>query len=158
MKRLWFESYLKAVEGSVDSNLFRTFLVEDGGKTKDVFNDGELSCGSHVSAILALFDQQDKAHATVSSTVKDLERHNWQKLDPESTLELGDVIVWEDIEFTEEPGVLHPHIGFYVGNGEAVSNNYKVGTPQRHPVGSGTRAIKAVYRGQEQFAKLPQPS
>jgi hypothetical protein len=158
MQRLWFESYLKAIEGSVDSNIFRTFLVEEDGGTSDVFNDGELSCGYHVSAVLALFDQQEKAHATVSSTIKDLEEHGWQKLDPESTLEPGDVIVWEDMEFVEEPGVLHPHIGFYIGSGEAVSNDYRVGTPQKHPLKSKDRAIKVIYRGKDQFAKLPQPS
>lgn len=158
MKRLWFESYLKAVEGSVGSNLFRTFLVEDGGKTKDVFNDGELSCGYHVSAILALFDQQKKAHATVSSTIKDLEEHGWEKLNRGAPLNPGDVIVWEDLEFDEEPGVLHPHIGFYIGCDEAVSNNYKLGVPQKHAVDSGGRAVRAIYRGEELFAKLPQPS
>ena len=160
MKRLWFESYLAMVNNSVGSNLFRNFYIEsEDGEKQDVMNDGEVSCAYHVSAILYLFDQQEKAHATVSSALKDLIRHDWEELNfkSEKDLELGDLIIWEAIEFDEEPGILHPHIGFYVGEGQAVSNSYKIGQPVKHQAISEDRKITRIYRGKDQFAKLPQP-
>ncbi|HRV76275.1 MAG TPA: hypothetical protein P5247_02765, partial [Candidatus Saccharimonadales bacterium] len=112
----------------------------------------------YVSSILLLFGQQEKPHATVSSTIKDIVNHGWKEVDDKSKILSGDVIIWEAIEFDEEPGILHPHIGFYVGDNKAVSINYKLGFPQEHSVMSDNRKIEIVYRGQEQFAKLPQPS
>ncbi|USN97251.1 MAG: hypothetical protein H6799_02650 [Candidatus Nomurabacteria bacterium] len=158
MKRLWFKSYLEVISNSINSNLFRSFFVEEDGVERDIFNDGELSCAYYVSSILLLFGQQEKPHATVSSTIKDIVNHGWKEVDDKSKILSGDVIIWEAIEFDEEPGILHPHIGFYVGDNKAVSINYKLGFPQEHSVMSDNRKIEIVYRGQEQFAKLPQPS
>ncbi len=160
MKRLWFESYLALINNSVGTNMFRNFYVEsDEGEEQDIMNDGEVSCAYHVSAILYLFDQQEKAHATVSSTLRDLIKHGWEEIDftSETTLEAGDVVVWEAIEFEDEPGVLHPHIGFYIGDGQAVSNNYKLGHPTKHPADNPDRKISKILRGKEKFSELPQP-
>lgn len=158
MQRLWFKSYLKTISNSVNSNLFRSFLIEEDGIEKDVFKDGELSCAYHVSSLLLLFGQQEKPHATVSSTVKDLIEHGWNQVMDGAKLLPGDIIVWESVEFEDEPGVVHPHIGFYIGNNMAISNNYKLGCPQEHSITTRDRNIEVVYRGYDQFAKLPQPS
>lgn len=158
MQRLWFESYIAMISNSVGTEMFKNFYIEKEGNKKDVFNNGELSCAYYVSSVLTLFGQNNKSHATVESTIKDLEEHKWQKLKPKTKLEVGDVIIWEDMEFADEPGVLHPHIGFYLGNKKAISNNYKIGSPQKHLVESLDRPIKTIYRGKHLFAKLPQPS
>ncbi len=159
MKRLWFKSYLKAIENSVDSNLFRNFYIEEDGKERDVFNNGEHSCAYHTSSILFLFGHQEKVHATVVSTVKDLKQQQWQEITAtsESDLEPGDVILWEDMEFPEEPGVLHKHLGFYIGDGQAITNSYKIGTPQKIKLSLNERRVEAIYRGKAKFEQLPQP-
>lgn len=160
MKRLWFKSYLKTIENSADSNLFRNFYIEEDGKEQDVFKDGELSSAYFVSAILLLFGQQEKAHATVSSTVKDLLEHHWQelKLSNISDLQAGDVILWEAVEFPDEPGILYKHLGFYIGNNQVITNSYKSKTPQQIDLSLDERKIEAVYRGKENFENLSQPS
>jgi len=42
----------------------------------------------------------------------------------------GSVLVWEKAQF-EDDG-LHGHIGFYIGNKKAISNDYKTGCPAEH--------------------------
>lgn len=145
------------IKNSPGTEMFRTFYVEENGVKRDVFSNGEHSCSYFVGSILCLFDQQDKPHATVSSTVKDLEEHGWKKVELSEAQE-GDVIVWEPIEFDEEPGVLHAHVGFYLGENKAISNDYKKGFPAIHTLESGGRKIEAVYSGRDQFDNLPQPS
>lgn len=157
MKRLWFESYLEMIKNSVGTEMFKSFFVEENGVRRDVFSNGEHSCSYFAGSVLCLFGQQDKPHATVASTVRDLKDHGWVKVS-RSDIKEGDVIVWEPIEFDDEPGVPHAHIGFYIGNNQAISNDYKKGSPQVHALESEDRKIEAIYSGKAQFAKLPQPS
>jgi hypothetical protein len=157
MQRLWFESYLAMIKNSVGTEMFKNFYIEEDGNKRDVFSNGEYSCSYFVGSVLCLFTQQDKPHATVVSTIRDLEQHGWEKVGINEIGE-GDIIVWEPIEFNDEPGVLHPHIGFYIGNNQAISNDYKKGSPQIHALVSSDRKIEAIYSGKAQFAKLPQPS
>ncbi len=159
LKRLWFKSYLKTIQNSVGSNLFRNFYVEQGGAEQDVFQDGQLSCSYYVSAILNLFDQQKKPHATVSSTIKDLLEHGWQELkfSNQSDLEPGDVLRFEEQEFTDEPGILHEHLGFFIAPNQLISNSYKARTPQSVKLNLEERKITHVYRGKSRFQELPQP-
>ena len=160
MRRLWFESYLKYIENSVGTDLFRNFYIEEDERERDVLNDGELSCAMFVSSILTLFAQNKTPHATVSSTQNDLIKHGWVevKFNSEQDLQEGDIIIWEPVEFTEEPGFLHAHIGFYLGGGFAVSNNYKTGKPDSQKLDPASRKISSVLRGKVQFEKLPQPT
>jgi hypothetical protein len=159
LKRLWFKSYLQTIQNSVGSNLFRNFYIEEDGEERDVFKNGELSSAYYVSAILNLFDQQKKPHATVSSATKDLLEHGWQELkfSDASNLESGDVLRFEAQEFPEEPGVLHEHLGFFLAPDLIISNSYKTGTPQSAKLNIKDRQVTHVYRGQDQFQKLPQP-
>lgn len=158
-KRLWLKSYLQTIQNSVGSNLFRNFYIEDSGQERDVFQNGELSSAYYVSAILNLFDQQKKPHATVSSTVKDLLEHGWQELkfSAQSDLESGDILRFKEQEFPEEPGVLHEHLGFFIGPNQLISNSYKTRTPQSAKLNLEERKITHVYRGQEQINQLSQP-
>lgn len=145
------------IKNSIGTEMFRNFFIEEDGATRDVFNNGEHSSSYFAGSVLCLFGQQDKPHATVASTVRDLEDHGWVKV-ARSDIKEGDVIVWEPIEFDDEPGVTHAHIGFYIGNNQAISNDYKKGNPHIHDLESGGRKIEAIYSGAAQFAKLPQPS
>ena len=158
MQRLLFKSYIQAIENSVNTNLFRNFYIEEGGVERDVMNNGEFSGAYFVSGLLRLFNQQKKPHATVASTVRDLEEQQlWVKLSPVSELEQSDVVLFEAAEFPEEPGVFYQQLGFYLSNEWVVLNDYKSGCPQKTKLNLDNRKIEAVYRGKDQFDKLPQP-
>ena len=47
-----FTSYLKTIENSVDSNIFRNLYYKIGRKTIDVLDNGDLSCANYVTTIL----------------------------------------------------------------------------------------------------------
>jgi hypothetical protein len=115
-------SYLAAVRDSVGSRMFRhLYAFDEQGKRSDILRDGRLSCAYYVAFILYHFKLINEPHATVVSTIKDMEKHGWTTVD---VPEAGDVLVWEpSIEHVEDES--HEHIGFYVGNERAVSNSSK---------------------------------
>lgn len=121
-----FQSYLKVVRNSVGSNMFRNFYVLKNGELYDALHDGGRSCGFFVSAILTIFKKIDSFHNTVYSTVKHMKDFGWQEV---TDLKPGDVIVWEAEEL--ETGS-YAHIGFYIGDGEAISTSDETGTPILH--------------------------
>lgn len=145
IKPLLFDTYLAMINNAVGSQMFKNGYAEFDGVKTDVLNDGELSCAMFVSSILAIFNLIDEPHATVKSTVKKMEEAGWQKV---GELKPGCVLVWEAVDFGS--GVLHTHIGFYVGNDEAVSNDFRTKKIIKHHfkyVGDelGERAIMAIY-------------
>lgn len=121
------DTYLAVIKNSVGSNLFRSLYAKVNGKRTDITGNGDLSCAFYVSSILLLFRFIKERHATVDSTVKDLEESGWKKI---KKPKIGSIIVWEKIDFGNNN--LHKHIGFFIGNNRAVSNSYKLGYPARH--------------------------
>ena len=145
IKPLLFETYLAMINNAVGSQMFKNGYVEIDGVKTDVLKDGELSCAIFVSSILSIFNLIDEPHATVKSTVKKMEEAGWQKTEE---LKPGNILVWGEVDFGS--GDLHSHIGFYVGNDQAVSNNFKTKAIAKHHFkyqGNelGERAITAIY-------------
>ena len=127
MKLLLKDSYLKAIENSVGSNLFRNLYFEIKGKRTDILENGALSCAVFVSWILKNFDLIKERHATVDGTIKDLKKTDWYKI---KRTKVGAILVWEEKFYDSGP---HKHIGFYIGNKKAVSTSYKKkGVVQHH--------------------------
>jgi hypothetical protein len=124
-----FLSFLAVVRNSVGSQMFRNFYVRRDGELFDALHDGGRSCAFYVSSILTIFKKVESFHNTVQSTVKDMERSGWRLVADLGDLMPGDVLVWA----AEELDVgRHSHIGFYVGDGQAVSTSYETGTPVLH--------------------------
>ncbi len=115
-----FDTYLQVIKNSVGSKMFRNFYAKVNGKKKDVLNDGDLACAFYVSSILVQFGLIKKVHCTVGGTVFDLEQSGWRKI---TKPKVGAVLVWAEKFGTD--GEVHKHIGFYLGNSEAVSNDSK---------------------------------
>ena len=144
------KSLLVIVENSIrggDNYLFRNLYADINGAEKDILEDGALSCAVFVSAVLLNLGLIKKPHATVASAIKDMSESGWQEI---TQLNPGVVIVWEKIKF--EDGKEHPHLGFYVGKDEAVSNSFPDRCPRRHHVTYGTnpdgtpaRKIEKIY-------------
>ena len=143
LERQYFHTYVQLVRNSVDTKMFRNFYVyiERAGEG-DALADGDNSCAFFVSAVLAMFKKIDGMHGTVQNTVNDLEKSGWQTV---SRPKLGDVLVWEAREFTDGT---YEHIGFYVGEGKAVSTSMHEKRVVEHGMHFGTdqRKIKKIYR------------
>lgn len=133
-------NYISAIKNSVGSKLFRNLYAKvNGGKT-DIVKNGDLSCALYVSSILFLFKLIKEVHATVDSTVKDLEKSGWKKI---KKPKIGSVVVWDKINFRNNE--THKHIGFFIGGGMAISNNYKLGYPFLHNLNfNGKRKIELI--------------
>ncbi len=148
MKLLLKKTYLSLIENSVGATLFKNLYAEVDGQVEDLLKGGDLSCAFFVSFILNHFRLIDSAHATVSGLVKDMEKNGWQVAhEPKA----GDVLVWEEQQQKSGP---HTHIGFYIGDTMAVSNNPQGGEPFKHHVtfgekdGTPARVVRAVYTHQ----------
>jgi hypothetical protein len=121
------ETYLAVIKNSLGSKMFRNLYALVGGQKKDITQNGNLSCAFYVSSILLLFKLIKEVHATVSGTERDMREFGWTDIKKPKN---GCVLVWKETDFTN--GSLHKHIGFYVGQQKAISNNYKLGYPTKH--------------------------
>ena len=144
---LFKKNYLAMIENSVKGEnwMFRNFYINENEVEKDALENGGLSCSAFASSILYLqnsvfeFLKKPKwlefTHANVASTVKDMMQNGWQEI---VELKLGAVLIWEKQE--------HEHMGFYVGNDEAISNDSKgTGFPWRHHVTyNNTRKVEKI--------------
>lgn len=145
------ETYLRMIENSVGSMQYRNLFVrfKDSGAVKDVLNNGEYSCAFFVSSVLVLAGLMDTPHATVNTVVRLLEAGGWKRVD--GAPEPGDVLSWEPK--LQPDGTAHGHVGFAVGNREAVSTDSRTGLVARHhetfgvgSAGAPTRPLVAVFR------------
>lgn len=146
-KRLYFKTYVQLIRNSVGTEMFRNFYIQTAdGEEMDALSDGSNSCAFFVSAVLTLFKKHTGVHGTVKSTVADLHRSGWQVVDKE-TMQAGDVVVWDAVEIE---GVWYEHIGFYVGDGRAVSTSWTEKKVVEHDVRfDGARAVGQVFRHAE---------
>lgn len=120
-------SYLAAIENSVGAKTWQSFYAKVNNEEQDVMRNGELSCAYFVSSILAIFGLIDRAHATVDTTVEKLPQHGWEQVE---TPHPGDILVWETVTFEDDEA--YPHIGFFIGHNQAISNSYEKRVPQKH--------------------------
>ena len=144
------KSFLAIVENSVrggNNYLFRNMYADIDGVEKDILEDGALSCAIFASAVLLNLELIKKPHATVSGAVKDMLESRWYDV---VQLKPGAVIVWEKIAFAGDEK--HSHIGFYIGDDQAISNSFADKCPRRHHITYGTnsdgtpvRKIEKIY-------------
>lgn len=143
-KRLVFKTFMQLVRGSEGSNMFRHFYMQRADGTEfDSIGDGDNGCAFFVSSVLTIFAKIERIHGTVSKTVEDLQKSGWIEV---QTPEPGDVLVWAEKTF--ESGETHAHIGFFVGNGKAISMSSSRGTPAGHDTyfGEEHRAVTQIFR------------
>ncbi len=136
-------TYLQMIQNSLGTKMFRNVYVDDGQGSKDILNNGELSCAVYVSAVLLLNALIERPHATVSSLERTMKQKGWQTV-PENQVKAGDIIVWEHATFSA--GDAHRHIGFYIGKGVAISNHYEKGYPVEHDWKKDNRGVEKIYR------------
>jgi hypothetical protein len=109
----------------------------------DILRDGVRSCAFFVSSVLKMYDLVRSQHATVSGLVADLEASGWKRIE---TPRVGSIIHWDPL--LDPHGEPREHLGFYVGDDQAVSNSSRTRTPQLHHYTYGTErpaTIRAIY-------------
>lgn len=154
VKILRKKNYLAMIRNAARGELylFRNLYAMIDGVEQDILQDGQVACATFVSSILyfqnSILEYENKPrwiksnHATVLSTEKDMEQNGWVQI-PE--LREGAIITWEPITFGD--GMTHWHIGFYVGNGRAISNaSNDLGIPREHDATyNDTRKIIRIW-------------
>ncbi len=143
---LLFPTYLTTIRGSLGTRMFQHLFATVDGAVKDIARNGTLSCALFVSSLLHRFQLLAEPHATVSGTLKDLRRSGWRRI---RTPRPGCVIHWSGITYAD--GSVHEHLGFYLGNQQAVSNSSVQRVPVRHHwtygnrKGKPARPVRALY-------------
>jgi len=117
-----FDTYIAMIKKSTGTKMFQNIYVNNG---KDVLENGRLSCAAYASGILVLNGLIKKPHATIKSTIEDMKKSGWLEIDKPK---IGAVFIWKVAPWSEG----HKHIGFYVGNKKAISNNDKQKIPILH--------------------------
>lgn len=140
------ESYLAMIHNAVGSSLFRNLYLLVDGEKRDILNEGSLSCAFFVSSILHQFQLTAMPHATVSGLERDLKESGWTLAE---TPRVGDVLIWEP---KLQGSGTNAHVGFYLGDDRAISNDWQTRMPAEHhltygtnPDGTPIRAVVAVY-------------
>ncbi|MDP3954070.1 MAG: hypothetical protein Q8Q06_01470 [bacterium] len=142
------DNYLAMIQNSIGTEMFRNFYMAIDSQKIDILKNGLLSCAVFVSSILYLNKMISGLHATVDSTKKDIEKSGWKKVE---NPKVGDVLIWEAMKW---PGndTANKHIGFYISNDEAISNDSFGGSPKKHHLtygikdGKPVRKIEDIYR------------
>lgn len=130
-----FRSYDSTIENSVGSALFKSAYFRVDGVTTDILKDGLRSCAVYVSSMLYLFKLIDDRHATVESTIRDMQASGWHKIEQPKK----GAVIWWDLEREEDVvGENHPHIGFYIDSETAVSNSMNKRVIAKHHPTYGT--------------------
>jgi NlpC/P60 family len=143
------ESYLAMIHNAVGTNLFRNLYALVNGEKNDIVKDGVRSCALFVSSILNQFhfiDSTIAPHAGIAGLEKNMKNSGWRITD---TPQPGDIIFWEP---KLQADATNSHIGFFIGNDQAISNDWQTRMPIKHHMTYGTnedgtpvRAITAIY-------------
>lgn len=125
----FFLSYLKTIENSVGSNLFRNLYYRIDGKPLDVLDDGDLSCAVFASSILYLFGLIKERHTTVVKTIEDINESGWYEIkEPRK----GALMLWGFKKKDDGTQGTHNHVGFYIDSENAISNDPATRVVARH--------------------------
>lgn len=141
--KLVLESYLAMIKNSIDAHVWQNYYAEVDGERLDVMYGGKNACAWFASGILVMHRLIKHSHATVASTVKDLEESGWVTI---SQPRPGAVLVYEPLTF--EDGSSHEHIAFFIGDNAAISTSYAYAVPIQHDWlyrEKSERAVQAIY-------------
>jgi hypothetical protein len=131
------DSYIAVIRNSKGTRMFRSYVAKVNGVRRDITEDGDKSCAFFVSSVLSIFSLLRGAELTVHRTLKAMKRAGWKEIKKPKK---GCVLVWQ--EKTYGTGNPRKHIGFYIGDGKAISNSSMRRCPTQHDYKSyGGRGI-----------------
>jgi len=115
------KNYLAMILNSVrgENNIFKNVYASVDGVEQDIVRNGFLGCAFFASGILLMNGLISSMHTGVAGLERDLNENGWNET---KHLQKGAIIVWEQKHgYSDEK--LHKHIGFYVGDERAISND-----------------------------------
>jgi len=140
MQIILFDTYIFRIKKAVGSKMFQNLFMQTDGKKADILKNGNLSCAMFASSILYLCKLISGPHAMVPSTLEDMKQNGWFEI---KKPKLGAVLIWEPQKSKDG---MHTHIGFYIGNNKAISNDFKKKSPQiHHYTMNNTRKLTGIY-------------
>lgn len=128
----YYQNYLAMIQNSVGSHTYRNLVLEfDDGSSKDILRGWNESCAFYVSCILRLYNLSWATFANVLSLEKHCLEYGRNNQNPSTNP--NDIIPWSIIIREKRLGTTkldqfgndrtaNYHIGFYIGNEEAISN------------------------------------
>ncbi len=140
-----FDTYLAMIQNSVGSRAFQDMWMRQATHKVNITKQGSVSCAFFVSTIMSSLRYIYAVHATVAGTIRDLEISGWTKV---RSPKPGAILIWEEKIHPSGP---HTHIGFYIDENTAISNDPTGDTPIRHHPTFGVkndqpeRKIVAIY-------------
>lgn len=130
------ESLLARLHDSRGTKMFRRLYARVDGCQVDLAENGNKSCALFASTVLVGFGLVRAVHVTVEGLLRDLGESGWESLRQPRR---GCVVVWRDLD-PQHPSL---HVGFYLGNGQAVSNSSITRSPRIHPYRG--RKVELLY-------------
>jgi len=121
------ETYLAAIRNCDGDTSYRDAYAKVNGTIKNITEGGINSCANVVTSIQIRFGFVSKVHTTIDGTIEDMLTNGWYKI---KGVRNGAVIVYE--KKLLDSGEVHGHIGFYIGEGKAISNSHTWKTPEVH--------------------------
>jgi hypothetical protein len=141
VKVLQKESYVACIRNSVGTKMFQEYYARVDGKKKEVVENGNKSCALYASSILYLFGLVSSVQPTVHRMLSDMGKSGWVII---KRPKIGCIILWEEKMFGDNNP--RKHVGFYIGNGKAISNSSAKRVPCIHDYTSfDGRGIQAMF-------------
>ena len=147
----YYKTYIQTIKNAIWTTMFQEFYIDE----KDILNKWAVGCAYFVSNVLKQFNLTSVWRANVEKIVSDLETKGRTHLDPTmppQDIPVGSIIIRE-AHHGETYDKMHKHIGFYIWDEQAVSNNSIHFTGMRdawyvpvqhHYTYEGTRPITAI--------------
>jgi hypothetical protein len=127
VKKNVLKSYLAMARDCVGAKVWQHFYAEVDGEEIDVMYGGSNACAWFVSGVLVMQKLIKSSHATVASTVKDMEETGFITL---TSPKPGSVILYAPKVF--EDGSTHEHLAIYLGDDMAISTSFTKAVPILH--------------------------
>lgn len=144
MRINYYKTYLQTIKNSIWSKAYTQFFIDDFPVTpqiwqgttisqeqtktessRDILHNGSVSCAYFVSNILKQFNLTTVWRANVPKVMDDLLDKWWTSIDPHTPAQ--DIPVWSILvrewSYGETYEKIHRHIGFYIWDETAISNN-----------------------------------
>ena len=88
------------IQSSIGSSLWRhLYITKEDGTSKDILQDGNVSCAFYVSSLLKQFNLSPATYANVKSLCTALLEYGWKEIPRENKIEdipLGSLILWKE--------------------------------------------------------------
>lgn len=121
------KTYLALIRNSIGVKFFQECYALVDGELQEILDKGDKSCAFYATSILTLCGFLPNIELTVHRMHTAMEENGWYEV---HALHPGNVIFWHEKVYA--PNTPRKHVGFYIGNNLAISNDGDIGVPLEH--------------------------